>query len=1194
MLKLFFSALSIIAVLSAQPSPALSRPVELLVGKARSLEARGRLDLAAQSWQQLLLIEPEQQDAIAGLARIARLQGRNSEAEAYLARLRKANPASPGIREIEAMSAGTTRNPEIEAAARLAAAGRTEQAIAAYRKAFGGNTPPAEWVIPFNETLAGTPGGWEQATATLEESLRRNPAQQDVRLSLGKLYTYRPATRMKGISLLDSVVGRGAPQARQAWRQALVWEGGSSRSAESMRAYLTRYPDPELQTLAAKQQSSGSPASAGGQDVRRAYQAMKKEDLTAAQKQFEEALRKNPRETAALTGMGFLQMKQQDFAAALKSFEAASAISPSDKAAREGSKEARFWIAMQDASAALNSGRGGDASELFNKAMTQRPNNRDAATGYAGAMMQRGEYATAIPVLERLVKADATYLRGWKDLVIAKQHVSGPQAALAFIGTLPAPVVAKLSGDVEYLATLAAVQQKSGRSADARKSFARATAIAGKANQELPLHVDLQLASLSVDFDEAPQAVARYRNVLRRDSANLDAWEGFLMANNRAGTAMQALQTLETLPEIVHEPAQSRPGFLRAVATLEARVGNFASARSLMDKAYGIETADGKDASFYTQLQMAQLYLDEGKGKEAAQKFTDLAHAYPDNEEVWKGLIMGLQKSGAVDQASDAVRRMPKSAATALGEDPDYLAVVATVYQQTRSAEEAAQFLRDASSRLTATGRSLPPAMTLQLGWLLLDTPGSERELFALLRNAKTRTDYSVSDQKALADIWTAWLTRSADAANANGDLKHAVSILEAGIRLMPSEVRLQRALAANLLTAGDPKRATAIYQAAGLNGATTGDYMAAVGAAMSAEEKRLAQAWLQQGLTTYPKDLDLLSLAGKHAAAAGDFKRAEGFWRLALKQADAREKERLAESLRTGPDGIPDIRTGDPADDAGTVLLSRAGTAQVAASTSPSAKYRLPWDTTSTPRDGAIEAGNTESRRIASEIAATTQVSKALAVPATMAARTETTLTPVSTNPGVARTPSATKESLVRMLEAVQTPNAQSDLKRSLQQEVQAKAADATPTFNPKSSRIEDLLPSKSPVSLAALLEPKAIYSTGSAESDKIMDRIKAVEGRNSPYAGIGGNVVSRNGQAGFEKMMLQETTLESSTVMHGNLRATVVAKSVFADATGPDGQSLYRFGMLPQGDTFAAPGANGLAAEAQLSGSNFGLRFG
>ena len=76
MLQRMFFALSATAVLFAQQPAAPSRAVELLLGKARALESRGRIDLAAQAWKQLLMMEPEQQDAIAGLARAAKARAR--------------------------------------------------------------------------------------------------------------------------------------------------------------------------------------------------------------------------------------------------------------------------------------------------------------------------------------------------------------------------------------------------------------------------------------------------------------------------------------------------------------------------------------------------------------------------------------------------------------------------------------------------------------------------------------------------------------------------------------------------------------------------------------------------------------------------------------------------------------------------------------------------------------------------------------------------------------------------------------------------------------------------------------------------------------------------------------------------------------------------------------------------------------
>lgn len=1187
MLKRISCALSLAVVLFAQQATPPSRAVDLLITKARSLEARGRADLAAQAWQQLLMIEPDQQDALAGLARIAKLQGKSAESESYLGRLRKVNPASASLAQVETTSTVRPRNPELEAAGKLAESGQTEQAIAAYKKSFGGNPPPAEWLIPFNETLASTPGGWEQATASLDEALRRSPASQDIKVALGRLYTYRPATRLKGVALLESVTGPLAVPARQAWRQALIWEEGSARSAESLRAYIARYPDPDLKTIAEKQPARPQTA-AGGEDLKRAWQAMKNEDLSTAEKQFDEALKKNPRSSEALAGMGFLHMKQQDFPAALKSFEAAAALAPQNKAIRDGLKEARFWVAMNQGAEALKSARSEDAVELFKKAVAERPSSTDAMEGYAGALMQRGEYATALPVLERLVKADSTRVRSWKDLIIAKQHTSGAQSALDVIAQIPAAVSSRLNGDIEYLIALTGAQQRAGQSGEATKTFARAAALVEKSKQGLPLYLELQLASLYLNFEDAAHAVKHYLSAVRREPANLDAWEGFLIASERTGSYGTALQTLEGLPSSVHEAAQARPGFLRAVASLEARVGSLSSAESLLLRAQDIETRDGKDASFYTQLQMAQLWLEQGKAKQAADKMSELAQSYPENEEVWKGLILGLHKSGASQQAADTIRRIPASVANALGGDADYITAVAALYQETQGSQEATQFLRESAARLTADGRSLPPSMTIQLGWLLLDTPGTERELFVLLRNARTRTDFTTENKRTLNDIWTAWLTRSADDAKANGDPKHAISILEAGIRMLPSEVRLQRALAANLLSAGDAKRAFAIYQASGMRNAVANDYVAAIGAAMAAEETRIAENWLRQALTTFPNDVELLSLAGKQAAGAGDFKKAESLWRLALKQVDIRAQEKLAESIRSGPDGIRILQTGDPTDDAGTVLLSGTGSAQPSSAPAP-LKYKLPWDTGKQQTETLVSSARKQVPEQRNEVL----LSEVLAVSGPAAPAKATLVAAVDRPAAPKPQVPTTKETLTRMLDAVQTPQSQSELKRSLQDETKAQTAAQSGTFNPRSSKIEDLLPSTSNISLAALLEPRtSVVST--PEEERIADRIKTVEGRNSPYLGLGGNVVSRSGQPGFERMMLQESILESSTVTHGSLRATVIARSVFAEAAGPDGLSLYRFGMLPQGDTFEAPGVSGFGAEAQVSGNNFGMRFG
>ena len=52
----------------AQVEP--SATVQLL-GKANALEAGGRMDLARQTWQQVLLADPNNTEALAGMARAA-------------------------------------------------------------------------------------------------------------------------------------------------------------------------------------------------------------------------------------------------------------------------------------------------------------------------------------------------------------------------------------------------------------------------------------------------------------------------------------------------------------------------------------------------------------------------------------------------------------------------------------------------------------------------------------------------------------------------------------------------------------------------------------------------------------------------------------------------------------------------------------------------------------------------------------------------------------------------------------------------------------------------------------------------------------------------------------------------------------------------------------------------------------------
>src|SRR5437773_5728818 len=119
--------------------------VDILLSKARSLEARGRMDLAAQNWKQILLVSPNQTEAIAGLARYAKQNGDTEEERSYLDRLRKINPKDPEIAAIEKMHVLTPQERgRLDEAGRLAMQHKPDEAMRIYNQIFGNEPPRSE------------------------------------------------------------------------------------------------------------------------------------------------------------------------------------------------------------------------------------------------------------------------------------------------------------------------------------------------------------------------------------------------------------------------------------------------------------------------------------------------------------------------------------------------------------------------------------------------------------------------------------------------------------------------------------------------------------------------------------------------------------------------------------------------------------------------------------------------------------------------------------------------------------------------------------------------------------------------------------------------------------------------------------------------------------------------------------------
>ena len=153
------------------PSAASNVATQALLDKARALESRGRMDMAAQTWQQVLLADPNNTDALGGLARAAKMSGNNTLANTYLQRLKSINPSDPGIARAEGVMQQGKQLSQLQQAGKLAAAGNYAEAMRIYRSVFGSAPPQGEWSLAYYETEAATEDGRPHAIAGLRSMM---------------------------------------------------------------------------------------------------------------------------------------------------------------------------------------------------------------------------------------------------------------------------------------------------------------------------------------------------------------------------------------------------------------------------------------------------------------------------------------------------------------------------------------------------------------------------------------------------------------------------------------------------------------------------------------------------------------------------------------------------------------------------------------------------------------------------------------------------------------------------------------------------------------------------------------------------------------------------------------------------------------------------------------------------------------
>jgi tetratricopeptide (TPR) repeat protein len=884
------SALSPLACVSADGQAPQSSQVQSLLDSARALEVRdGRIDLAAQRWEQVLLVDPNNTEALGGLARAAKSAGKPELAGTYIARLRAINPNDPGIARAEQMGTAQDHNVQLQKAGKLAQQGQYAQAMNIYRKVYGTTPPPGDPALAYYETEAATEEGRPHAIAGLRDLAGKFPGEPRYRVSLGRILTYTPATRAEGRRMLEAFPND--PQAVEALRQSLLWDSQNPASAGDIREYLKRHPDSTLQTVL-KNQPKGrrlTPAEAAAAaanasrtaEDRAAYRLLNEKRLEDAEAAFKAILANRPDDFNALAGMGYIRMQQANFGGAVSFLVQAKQDGSKDPGLDGALTTSRFWYTMGEGAIALNHGDLSGAEKQYRVALQMRPDNPQALESLGGVLLQGQQPDAAIAVFAQFAKTAPSAAHAWRGLFVAELGSGNANQALATERQMPAAVRAELSKDPLYLRSLASALTSVGRDADAQKVLNAALNLPFSPNDKsVQADTKLQYADLLLQANRLEQAGGLYSQVLNANPTNVAAFQGLVRVQHTAGLDERALQTIEAVSPEMYSKAMQDGGFDVTVASIYQASGRLDVAQDILEKTLQLE---GAKPSADIQLQLAGVYLLRGDAQDAYPLYQRILTAHPDRLDAWKGLIDAMHTTGHDREALAQVQQIPSSTRLRLESDVAYLQTVSAIYNALGQPAESRIFLNRVEQHYAAEHMQPPADVEIQTAWLLFNGM-DDVNLWKQLMTLGGRTDLTPAQRMTVQTIWTNFSVRRANQVATAGNDRKALEILNAAANAFPGNPDVIKALASGYGRAGMPKEALAIWKSMNLTNASAADYQAAAGSALAAGDQKDAETWLRFGLDHYPKNAQLLLLGAKFEQQRGDVGRAREYYMASLK----------------------------------------------------------------------------------------------------------------------------------------------------------------------------------------------------------------------------------------------------------------------------------------------------------------------
>ena len=504
--------------------------------------------------------------------------------------------------------------------------------------------------------------------------------------------------------------------------------------------------------------------------------------------------------------------------------------------------------------------------------------------GLGGTLLKAQQPEAAIEVYERYVKVKPAATAAWRGLFMAQFGAGNASAALMTERRIPAGVRSQLMKDPDFLRSLASAYSAVGRDVDAQRVLHSALDLPFPPGAKgLQIETQLQYASLLQAANHLDQAAGLFRQVLQSDMSNTAAWQGLVRVEHAMKDDSHALQTLQTMPPSSYEAAMRDPGFQTTVASIFQSQNKLDAAQEILEKAVAQQNAAGQKPSTALLLQLAGIYLSRNNG---CRLLSDLPGGSclqnPDRPDAWKGLLAVLHSAGRDQEALAQVQQIPPAVRQQLEYDVEYLQNMGAVYNALGQPRQAMVFLNRVQQHYAAQNSAAPADVDIQDAWLLFNG-GNDTGLYRQLMLLGGRQDLSDEQRRTIQTIWTNWAVRRANQAAAAGNVKRSLAILNAAAKSFPDNPAVLKALASGYARAGLPKEAVTIFKSQDMTAATASEYKSAVGAALAANDTKIAETWLRYGLDAYPRDADMLTLGARFEQARGNSSRAADYFRASL-----------------------------------------------------------------------------------------------------------------------------------------------------------------------------------------------------------------------------------------------------------------------------------------------------------------------